>query len=148
MATLAQAAAHFRDEEECMSIWMRARWPDGVRCPRCETPTQRLDDDGWLRIRCKGCRKDFNAVTGTPLQGTHLSMSLWLTVIWATAKDQPLSGNRIAYQFMVHHSPVCRACRIVREIRSTFPRATWRWDGEPFELLLRKMTQTKHKAGT
>ncbi len=43
------------------------------RCPHCGTPgaISRGKARGLRRYRCKGCRKTFNAATGTPLSGLH-----------------------------------------------------------------------------
>ena len=46
---------------------------EGRRCPHCGTPgaISRGKARGLRRYRCKGCRKTFNAATGTPLSGLH-----------------------------------------------------------------------------
>ncbi len=43
------------------------------RCPHCGTPgaISRGKARGLRRYQCKGCRKTFNAATGTPLSGLH-----------------------------------------------------------------------------
>ena len=43
------------------------------QCPHCGTPgaISRGKARGLRRYQCKGCRKTFNAVTGTPLSGLH-----------------------------------------------------------------------------
>ena len=46
---------------------------EGRRCLHCGTPgaISRGKARGLRRYQCKGCRKTFNAATGTPLSGLH-----------------------------------------------------------------------------
>ena len=50
------------------------------RCPHCDTPgaISRGKARGLRRYQCKGCRRTFNAATGTPLSGLH-HKERWLT---------------------------------------------------------------------
>ena len=43
------------------------------QCPHCGTPgaVSRGKARGLRRYQCKGCKKTFNAATGTPLAGLH-----------------------------------------------------------------------------
>ena len=62
---------------------------EGRRCPHCGTPgaISRGKARGLRRYQCKGCRKTFNAATGTPLSGLHRKdrwLALWsLSCRWA-----------------------------------------------------------------
>ena len=55
-----------------------ARWPDKIICPHCgslraterERPGRR-----WPQWRCRDCRKEFTAITGTAMHGTRRSPS-------------------------------------------------------------------------
>ena len=50
------------------------------RCPHCGTPgaVSRGKARGLRRYPCKGCKRTFNAATGTPLSGLHRK-ERWLT---------------------------------------------------------------------
>lgn len=55
-----------------------ARWPDGIRCPHCNSrrATERhRPERRWPQWRCLDCRREFTAVTGTTKHGTRLSPS-------------------------------------------------------------------------
>lgn len=68
MSTDAQAAKRFADR----------RWPDGISCPHCNSlrvSERYRPERRWPQWRCRDCRKEFTALTGTELHGTRLSPS-------------------------------------------------------------------------
>jgi transposase-like protein len=58
----------------------RLRWPDGIRCPRCESASV-------LRIRtrrkyyCTSCRYQFRVTAGTRLHDSHIPGWKWLVAV-------------------------------------------------------------------
>lgn len=65
-------------EEETHRAMATARWPDGVRCPRCQcdevSPRRGRRRRGW---RCRSCRGDFTATSGTALHASKAPLSAW-----------------------------------------------------------------------
>lgn len=75
---LVEAVRQFSDEEDMERMFMEARWPNGVRCPRCESPNIQ-DRTGQPRtFRCRACRFDFTIKTDTVMQGSNLPLSKWV----------------------------------------------------------------------
>ena len=76
--TLVQAVSEFSDEEKVERMFVETRWPDGVRCPFCDSdnvaarPTRKP-----APFRCYDCRKDFSVKTGTVMEGSNLPLSKW-----------------------------------------------------------------------
>ncbi|TBR26141.1 IS1 family transposase [bacterium] len=68
-------------EERFLARLRRARWPEGLRCPRCASPRCGLfmnaDASGRRKLRCLACGRAFNDLTGTPLARTHLPLAAW-----------------------------------------------------------------------
>ena len=66
-------------EESAHRAMAAARWPDGVRCPRCRSDavSERRGRyrPGW---RCRSCRADFTATTNTPLHASKAPLSAWV----------------------------------------------------------------------
>lgn len=66
----------FPTEDACRDRLVSVRWPDGVRCPFCggtaisELTKRRL-------FRCRSCRVQFSATSGTLLHNTHVPALLW-----------------------------------------------------------------------
>ena len=66
------------------SAWNRlveARWPAGVKCPRCETgnPAFRAGRSAW---RCHSCRYDFTVTTGTAMHRSKVDAAKWVKAAW------------------------------------------------------------------
>ena len=61
---------------------IRARWPDGPRCPRCggaDLVERRTAGGGRRRRwRCRGCRYDFGVTSGTRLHGSKAPLAAWV----------------------------------------------------------------------
>jgi len=64
------------DDAKCFALVRQHRWPEGVRCPGCSSPSVIRDgcDDTQpcrQRCRCKACASRFDDLTGTVLAGHH-----------------------------------------------------------------------------
>lgn len=56
-----------------------ARWPHGVRCPRCGAEaSERPAVRSRRRWRCRGCRFEFTATSGTRLHGSKIQLDVWV----------------------------------------------------------------------
>src|SRR6478672_3221576 len=66
--------ADLMDETACYDFLVDLLHPDGLACPRCGDRdglrVHRRDRAPILVYRCTGCRRIFNAFTGTTLGGT------------------------------------------------------------------------------
>jgi len=84
-------AKHLRSEEAALRFLEQLRWPNGIRCPRCEYPkVYRMARKGKVNkqtgkrgpdreiLKCAGCRKQFSAIVGTVFEDSHLPLTLWL----------------------------------------------------------------------
>jgi transposase-like protein len=69
-------------ERASWALLHRVRWPDGPRCPHCDTRRPwRMHHRGRPAYRCRTCRAHFNALTGTALADTRLPLSKWVLAI-------------------------------------------------------------------
>ncbi len=79
--SLVELLERFPDDESCRQHLIAIRWPDGVKCPRCqcervsELPKRRQ----WT---CLGCRYRFSATTGTIFHKTHIRLRKWFMAIF------------------------------------------------------------------
>ncbi len=65
-------------DDQAAELLAEQRWCDGVRCAHCGSPrvAQRTRAGRrWPQWRCRDCRKEFTATTGTSLHGTRRSPS-------------------------------------------------------------------------
>lgn len=86
------SAKHFHDEAAAYA-WVEARlWPNGAKCPRCES-TERV---GKLKgestrigvYKCYSCRKPFTVKVGTVFESSHIPMHIWLQAIHLMAASK------------------------------------------------------------
>lgn len=79
--------AAYPDEEACWNALVRARWPQGYRCPRCSGPEATLLRKRRL-FQCRACRYQGSVAAGTILQDTKLPLRTWFWALffYATTK--------------------------------------------------------------
>jgi transposase-like protein len=105
------------DDARCHELVRQHRWPEGVRCPRCEGANVARDgrDDARphrQRYRCAGCGARFDDLTGTVLAGRHQPLRVWLLCLYLMGLT--LSNRQIAQELdlgvsdVQAASPTCR----------------------------------------
>jgi transposase-like protein len=93
---LAPLVTHFHSEEKCLAYLEQLRWPDGVRCPRCDA------DRGISRIRkrrqyeCDSCGYQFSARVGTIFEASHLPLWKWFLAMYVMGRaTRRTSSNQL-----------------------------------------------------
>ena len=70
----------FPSEESCRKYLIGLRWPDGFRCPKCESA------ESWgqsrNRITCAECHHETSVLAGTLFHKSHLSLEQWFRAAW------------------------------------------------------------------
>jgi transposase-like protein len=107
---------HLFDAETCQSYIHTLRWKDRpLQCPRCQS----LNVGPWgtyhaqpglKRYRCKenGCKRTFNDLTGTLLDGSKRSLMHWILATFLLCLS--CSSRRIARELGVHVRTGYRWC--------------------------------------
>ena len=76
--SLIDAVQQFGDEEKAEEWFVARRWPDGIRCPYCDSDSIAvIANRKPMPYRCRACRKHFSVKTGTVLQSSKLPLSKW-----------------------------------------------------------------------
>ena len=106
------------DEVRCYETVRQLRWPDGVRCPRCdaaEVTKQGRDTTQPARqkYRCLGCRCYFDDLTGTVLAGHHQPLRVWILGLYFMGLN--LSNAQIARELGLNPNDVQRMTEQLRE---------------------------------
>lgn len=93
--TLPKLMVDFDTDAECRALLERLRWPNGVRCVRC-------DSDRISRITtrkqyaCGACQYRFSVTAGTVLNDSHLSLSKWfMAVLLMCEAKKSMSANQL-----------------------------------------------------
>lgn len=76
----------FQADEACFDYLAGIRWPNGVRCGRCQ------GSEVWLNARslweCKRCRHQQSLTEGTLLHRTRYPLKTWLEVAWHVCEQK------------------------------------------------------------
>ena len=89
--SLMECFQRFPDNATAEQWFVETRWPSGVQCPACASdnvqarPTRKPQP-----YRCRSCRTDFSAKTGTLMQGSNLGFQTWDRALPA---DHGIEGN-------------------------------------------------------
>ncbi len=75
------------DDAKCFAFVRQHRWPEGVRCPACDSSSVIRDgcDNAQpcrQRYRCKACASRFDDLTGTVLAGHHQPLRVWVLCLY------------------------------------------------------------------
>jgi transposase-like protein len=97
------------DDAKCFALVRQQRWPEGVRCPGCDSPSVIRDgcDDTQpdrQRYRCKACASRFDDLTGTVLAGRHQPLRVWVLCLYFMGLN--LSNRQIALELGLDGSDV------------------------------------------
>ncbi len=84
--TLMELERMFATEEACRNYLALLRWPDGFRCPRCNS------DKGFLLARglyeCATCHRQTSVTAGTIFQGTRKPLQIWFRAMWHVTNEK------------------------------------------------------------
>jgi transposase-like protein len=72
----------FPDEEAAERWFVETRWPDGIRCPRCESWDVARSTHPDMPYRCRFCRRHFSAKVGTVMQSSKIGYRQWAFAIY------------------------------------------------------------------
>lgn len=93
--TLLEFEQRFQTEEACLEYLFQLRWPQGFRCPRCQS------EGAWKLkgglYRCFHCRKKTSVIAGTIFQDSKKPLRLWFRAIWHLT-SQKYGANALGLQ--------------------------------------------------
>ena len=73
----------FPDDAATEAWFVEVRWPDGVRCPYCDSDSvQSGCAHKTMPYRCRFCRKKFSVKTGTVMQASNMGYQTWALAIY------------------------------------------------------------------
>jgi transposase-like protein len=95
------------DDARCYELVRQHRWPEGVRCPACDSAAvaRHGRDDTQphrQRYRCTVCGGRFDDLTGTVLAGHHQPLRVWVLCLYLMGLN--LSNRQIAQELDLNQS--------------------------------------------
>jgi transposase-like protein len=105
-------------DASCYEKIRELRWPNGVCCPRCDSPAviKRGKDDKQKerqRYECKTCSSRFDDLTGTILEGHHQPLKTWVLCLYFMGLN--LSNQQIAAELDLNKDDVQSMTSQLRE---------------------------------
>jgi transposase-like protein len=106
------------DDAHCYDVVRKMRWPDGVKCPHCESGyvIKRGHDEGrnssCQRYECKECRRRFDDLTNTVFSGHHQPLKVW--IIFSYFMGLNLSTQQIAQELCLNGSDAQHMAEVLR----------------------------------
>ena len=102
-------------QEECRAILEELRWPDGMKCPRCQS-------DKISRIRkrfqydCDSCRYQFSVTSGTIFHDSHLPLPKWFAAVYLMCESKKgMSALQIKRELHTGYQTAWYLCHRIRE---------------------------------
>lgn len=97
------------DDATCYELVRQHRWPEGVRCPACDSAAvaRHGRDDHQphrQRYRCTECSTRFDDLTDTVLAGHHQPLRVWVLCLYFMGLN--LSNRQIAQELDLGQSDV------------------------------------------
>jgi transposase-like protein len=111
---LVKLIERFGSEEKCHAYLEGLRWPEGVRCPRCESPkisriVKRKQFD------CDSCRYQFSVRTDTTFEGSHLPLWKWFLATYLMSEARKgVSANQLKRTLGVSYKTAWFLCHRIR----------------------------------
>jgi transposase-like protein len=106
--------ARFGDEDKCRTYLEHLRWPDGVRCIRCQS-----DKISRIYTRnmfvCDSCDYQFSVKTGTIFHDSHLPLMKWFAAIYLMNEAKKgVSANQLKRNLGVAYKTAWYLCHRIR----------------------------------
>lgn len=87
--SLAQFTKEYGTEEQCEAALIKARWPEGFRCPRCSHAAAYEFRRRSLRYwECKCCRHQCSLRAGTIMEHGRLPLTTWYLAIYLMTQSK------------------------------------------------------------
>jgi transposase-like protein len=104
------------DDAKCYEMVRHLRWPDGVRCPRCDSAQvvkQGRDETESQRQRyeCRPCGRRFDDLTDTILAEHHQPLRVWVLYFMGLN----LSNEQFAKEFDLDPDDAQRMTTLLRD---------------------------------
>lgn len=104
----------FHKDEQCREYLEHVRWPDGVKCPRCESnKISRMYTRN--QFDCDSCGYQFSVTSGTVFHDSHLPLPKWFAAIYLMIESKKgISANQMKRTLEVSYKTAWYLCHRIR----------------------------------
>ncbi len=116
----------FPDDETAEAWIAKIRWPQGPRCPHCDSDhIQHPVTHPIMTYRCRTCRKFFSARTGTAMQNSKLGARVWVIATYLLSTGiKGTSSMKLHRDLGITQKTAWHLAHRIRE--------SWRKQADPF----------------
>jgi transposase-like protein len=101
-------------EKECRAALAEIRWPDGVKCPRCNGERHAYDSERYV-WDCYSCGYQFSVMSGTIFHDTKLPLRKWfMAVLLMVEARKGISANQMKRTLGVSYKTAWYLCHRIR----------------------------------
>lgn len=105
----------FSTEEKAVAYFVENRWGNKITCPYCEGETV-YKVAGKQPYKCGECNHKFTAKTGTIMEGSHISVRIWLLAMYLMGTSRKgISSIQLAKQLGVTQKTAWYMAHRIRE---------------------------------
>ena len=109
---------HLIDDAKCYETVRELRWPEGVRCPHCESAQvskqgRDTTQEHRQKYYCKECHRHFDDLTGTVFAGHHQPLRTWIVCLYLMGLN--VSNHQIAQELGLNKDDVQRMTGQLRD---------------------------------
>ena len=112
---LVELVEKFADNEKCRAYIEALRWPNGAKCPRCQSEKvyNILKRDQFV---CDSCKYQFSATAGTIFHDSHLPLWKWFLAAYLMAESKKgMSANQLKRTLAVSYKTAWYLCHRIRK---------------------------------
>lgn len=104
----------FGSEDKCHAYLEELRWPDGVKCPRCDS--NKISRIAKRRqFDCDGCRYQFSVRVGTLFHDSKLPLWKWFLAVYVMGESKKgVSANQLKRMLGVSYKTAWYLCHRIR----------------------------------
>ena len=107
--------AQFGSDEKCRMALEKLRWPDGVKCPRCQSDKISRNYKRST-FECEPCGYHFSVTSGTIFHDTHLPLTKWFAAIYLICESKKgMSANQLKRTLGVAYKTAWYLCHRIRK---------------------------------
>src|SRR5918997_2042875 len=109
-----QLMERFGSEDKCHAYLEALRWPEGVKCPRCQSDKiSRIHER--RQFMCDGCTYQFSVRVGTIFHDSHLPLSKWFVAVYLMGESRKgVSANQLKRTLGVAYKTAWYLCHRIR----------------------------------
>ncbi len=104
----------FDTDHECRAALQSLRWPDGIRCPRCESDKV-YQAESRKQFDCASCGYQFSVTSGTIFHDSHLPLPKWFVAVYLMCESKKgISANQMKRMLGVAYKTAWYLCHRIR----------------------------------